>query len=53
MGGTESSTFLPALTNTTQHITQTAPQNRSANAVNATHKRSADQDCKSAAVRAL
>lgn len=39
MGGTESSTFLPALSNTTQHITQTAPPNRSANTVHATHTR--------------
>ena len=53
MGGTESSTFLPALTNTTQHITQTVLPNRPANAVNATHKPSANGDLPSAAVGAV
>lgn len=45
--------FSQHFTNTTQHITQTAPPNRSANTVRATHKRRANQGCKSAAVRTV
>lgn len=45
--------FSQHFTNTTQHITQTAPPNKSANTVRATHKRRANQGCKSAAVRAV
>lgn len=48
MGGTESSTFLPALTNTTSH-----KQHRQTDPHHTQEQKSANQDCKSAAVRTL